>query len=173
MTTHILSTRESQDLIEFAQSLVQTKSLSGQEEAVVSLVAARMKALGYDEVTIDSMGNVIGRIGKGEKSILFDSHLDTVDVTDAAEWNIPPFSGEIVDGRLHSRGSVDMKAAAAASIYAGAIAKQLGLLEDKTVYVSCTVFEEDCDGENLKHLSAIPNLKITQVDQARFPVLLP
>lgn len=152
MITNTLSTKESQAVIEFAQSLVQTKSLSGQEEAVVSLVAARMKALGYDQVTIDSMGNVIGRIGSGGKTILFDSHLDTVDVTDAVEWDIPPFSGEIVDGRLHGRGSVDMKSSAAASVYAGAIAKKLGLLDAKTVYVSCTVFEEDCDGENLKHL---------------------
>lgn len=152
MTTHIISTEESQALIEFAQSLVQTKSLSGQEEAVIGLVSARMKALGYDEVTIDSMGNLIGRIGYGRKTILFDSHLDTVDVTDASEWGIPPFSGEIVDGCLHGRGSVDMKSSAAASIYAGVTAKRLGLTEGKTVYVSCTVFEEDCDGENLKHL---------------------
>lgn len=152
MTTNILPIEESQAVIEFAQSLVQTKSLSGQEEAVISLAAARMKALGYDEVIIDSMGNAIGRIGNGKKTILFDSHLDTVDVTDATEWDILPFSGKIVDGRLHGRGSVDMKSSAAASIYAGAIAKKLGLTEGKTVYVSCTVFEEDCDGENLKHL---------------------
>jgi putative selenium metabolism hydrolase len=45
-----------------------------------------------------------------------------------------------------------MKSSVAASLYAGAIAKQLGLNAGKTVYVSCTVFEEDCDGENLKHL---------------------
>ena len=147
-----LNLEESQDLIEFAQSLVRTKSLSGQEEEAIGLVSARMKAFGYDEVTIDSMGNVIGRIGSGGKSILFDSHLDTVAVTDEAEWDIPPFSGEIVDGCLYGRGSVDMKSSAAASIYAGALAKKLGLIDGKTVYVSCTVFEEDCDGENLKHL---------------------
>ncbi len=152
MTTDFLTPEESQALIEFAQSLIQTKSLSGQEEAVIGLVAARMKALGYDEVTIDSMGNLVGRIGSGEKSILFDSHLDTVDVTDESEWDMLPFSGAIVDGRLYGRGSVDMKSSAAASIYAGALAKKLGLVEGKTVYVSCTVFEEDCDGENLKHL---------------------
>lgn len=41
---------------------------------------------------------------------------------------------------------------AAASIYAGASAKGLGFTKGKTIYVSCSVFEEDCDGENLKHL---------------------
>jgi len=111
-----------------------------------------MIALGYDEVTIDSMGNVVGKIGNGEKVIMFDSHVDTVEVKDEEKWNIPPFNGDIIDGRLHGRGSVDMKSGAAASIYAGAIAKKLGFISGKTIYVSCSVFEEDCDGENLKHL---------------------
>ena len=45
------------------------------------------------------------------------------------------------------------------SIYAGALAKKQGFASGKTVYVSCTVFEEDCDGENLKHLFKELNLK--------------
>lgn len=147
------------ELIEFAQSLIQIKSLSGQEGDVIKAIERQMKSLGYDEVLIDAMGNLIGRIGDGETSILFDSHVDTVDVKDETEWQIPPFSGTIADGRLHGRGSVDMKSAAAASIYAGAIAKKQGLIAGKTVYVTCTVFEEDCDGENLKHLFNEFNLR--------------
>ena len=104
------------------------------------------------DVSIDSMGNIVGRIGNGEKVIMFDSHIDTVEVNDFSEWTHHPFGGHIVDGRLHGRGSVDMKSSAAASIYAGSVAKRLGFDKDKTIYVSCTVLEEDCDGENLKHL---------------------
>jgi acetylornithine deacetylase/succinyl-diaminopimelate desuccinylase-like protein len=52
-----------------------------------------------------------------------------------------------------------MKSAAAATIYGAALARSLGFTEGKTVYVSCTVFEEDCDGENLKHLFRELNLK--------------
>ena len=141
-----------QELIAFTQSLIRIKSYSGQEEEIIKFIEQKMKALGYDEVIIDSMGNILGRIGNGEKSILFDSHVDTVAVNDEAEWDIHPFSGEIVDGYLHGRGSVDMKSSVAASIYAGALAKTMGLDTGKTIYVSCTVFEEDCDGENLKHL---------------------
>jgi len=140
------------EIIEFAQSLVRIKSYSGQEEGVIKLIEQKMKALGYDEVIIDAMGNVVGRIGHGEKKIMFDSHVDTVEVNDEQEWDIPPFSGQIANGRLHGRGSVDMKSSAAASVYAGALAKKLEFTSGKTIYVSCTVFEEDCDGENLKHL---------------------
>lgn len=140
------------ELIEFAQSLVRIKSFSGQEQEIVEFVAQKMTALGYDEVTIDGLGSVVGRIGSGPKAILFDSHVDTVEVTDEEKWDVPPFSGRIVDGCLYGRGSVDMKSAVAASVFAGVIARQAGLAEGKTIYVSCSVFEEDCDGENLKNM---------------------
>ena len=140
------------DLLAFAQNLVRIKSYSGQEEQAARFIASRMEALGFDEVKIDRYGNVLGRVGDGERVILLDSHTDTVSVTDEALWEVPPFSGEIVDGYLWGRGAVDMKSGAAASIYAAAIAKSQGLLSGKRVYVSGTVDEEYCDGVGLEHL---------------------
>jgi len=140
------------DLIEFAQDLVKIKSYSGDEKKIIECIKKKMMELDYDEVVIDSMGNIFGRIGSGQGIIMFDSHVDTVEANNFSEWTHPPFDGVIEDGRLHGRGSVDMKSSAAASVYAGAIAKKLGFHHDKTIYVSCTVLEEDCDGENLKHL---------------------
>jgi putative selenium metabolism hydrolase len=157
--SNIIPHEMQQELLEFTQSLIRIQSYSGQEEQIIRFLEQKMKALGYDEVVIDSMGNLLGRIGSGSTSILFDSHVDTVVVNDEADWDVPPFSGAIIDGYLHGRGSVDMKSSASASIYAGALAKRLGLTSGKTVYVSCTVFEEDCDGENLKHLFKERNLK--------------
>jgi putative selenium metabolism hydrolase len=151
-TMDMLTQEQKDDLIQFTQELVRIKSFSGQEEEIIKFIELKMKSLGYDEVTIDSMGNVVGRIGSGEKCILFDSHVDTVMVNDEELWDVPPFSGKIENGRLYGRGSVDMKSGAAASIFAGAIAKQHGFESGKSIYVSCGVFEEDCDGENLKYL---------------------
>jgi putative selenium metabolism hydrolase len=139
------------DLLAFAQDLVRIKSYSGQESQIARLIASRMEALGFDEVKIDRYGNVLGRVGDGDRAILFDSHTDTVSVTDEDQWEVPPFSGEIVDSYLWGRGSVDMKSGLAASVYAAAIAKRQGLLSGKTVYITCTVDEEYCDGEGLKH----------------------
>ena len=158
-TSELITPEIQQELIAFTQSLIRIKSMSGQEEEIIRFIETKMKSLGYDEVIIDTMGNLLGRIGDGKKSILFDSHVDTVAVTDEDQWDVPPFSGDIRDGRLYGRGSVDMKSSIAASIYAGAIAKRLGLNSGKTIYVSCTVFEEDCDGENLKHLFKERNFK--------------
>lgn len=145
---------KSNELIEFAQKLVQIKSFSGEEGDAIRFIAEQMKTLDYDEVTIDRHGNVVGQVGHGDKVILFDSHIDTVQVNDADQWDVPPFSGEVKDGYLWGRGSVDMKAGAAASVYAAALAKQKGWLDGKTVYVSCSTFEEDCDGEALKQVLA-------------------
>jgi len=92
------------------------KSYSGQEEQVARFIASKMKALDYDEIRIDRFGNVLGRIGTGPKVILFDSHMDTVNVVDEEQWDVPPFSGAMVAGYLWGRGSVDMKSGLAASI---------------------------------------------------------
>ena len=151
-TSDVMTPEEKKELIAFTQSLVRIKSVSGQEEEIVTFIEKKMNALGYDEVIIDSMGNVVGRIGNGKKVIMFDSHIDTVEVKDEEKWDVPPFSGKIIDGHLYGRGSVDMKSGAAASIYGGVIAKNVGFDSGKTIYVSCSVLEEDCDGENLKHL---------------------
>ena len=140
------------ELICFAQELVRIKSTSGKEGDLARHIEAEMKKLGYNEVFIDEIGNVVGRIGTGDRSIMFDSHMDTVDVLDEDKWTVPPFSGSIVDGKLYGRGSSDMKCALASSVYAAAIAKKLGYDMNKTIYISCTVNEEDCDGENLKSL---------------------
>ena len=140
------------NLIAFVQKAVQTRSFSDEEGELARLVLEEMRRLDYDEAFIDSTGNVVGKIGNGPKIIHFDSHMDTVRVNDPETWRVPPFSGEIVDGYLWGRGSVDMKSALGASVYAAAVAKRSGYTEGKTVYVTGSVCEEYCDGENLKHL---------------------
>ncbi len=70
------------DLAAFAQELVRIKSYSGQEGQIARFIASKMEALDFDEVKIDRYGNVLGRVGDGERVILFDSHMDTVAVTD-------------------------------------------------------------------------------------------
>ena len=53
--------------------------------------------------------NIITRIGTGNNKIILSGHLDVVPVGDLSNWNYPPFSAKLVDGRLYGRGSADMK----------------------------------------------------------------
>ena len=68
------------DLVQFMQDIIRIPSLSSEEGAVIKRIHDEMLKLGYDEVRIDPMGNVLGRIGSGAKIIALDGHVDTVDV---------------------------------------------------------------------------------------------
>jgi len=134
------------DLVKFMQDIIRIPSLSSEEGAVIDRARQEMLRIGYDEVTVDPMGNLLGRIGNGPRVIAFDGHVDTVDVGDPELWDRDPHSGDIEDGILYGRGTSDMKGGVASSIYAGAILKKRGIPENVTFYATATVQEEDCDG---------------------------
>jgi putative selenium metabolism hydrolase len=132
--------------------MVQTKSYSSKEEDVCRLIVTLCEEAGFDEVRIDGLGSVIGRVGFGPKVIAFDAHIDTVEVGNLANWDFDPFSGEIKDGKVWGRGASDQKGGAASMITAGRILKELGYGGDYSVYFTFTVMEEDCDGMCWKYL---------------------
>jgi acetylornithine deacetylase/succinyl-diaminopimelate desuccinylase-like protein len=81
------------ELTSFLRSLIRIPSADSQIGSVGEACAQRMRELDFDEVRFDSMGNVLGRMGDGPRSLLFDSHIDTVGVGDLAEWQWDPFEG--------------------------------------------------------------------------------
>lgn len=134
------------DTAECLVSLVSTPSFSGKEKDVIEVIKKEMLKAGFDEVRIDGLGSVIGRIGNGPRVIAFDAHIDTVYPGDLSLWNFDPFQGHIKDGKVWGRGTVDQKGGMASMIYAGKIIKELDLNKDFTIYFTGTVMEEDCDG---------------------------
>jgi len=135
-----------QELTDFMRDIIRIPSLSSEEGNVVARIKEEMERLGYDEVIVDPMGNVLGRIGSGPKIIAIDGHVDTVDVGDPSNWDHEPFGAELKDGVIYGRGTSDMKGGVASSVYAGAMLKKKGLPENVTLWVTGTVQEEDCDG---------------------------
>ena len=124
--------------------LVRQKSLSLGEKGVAEELKRQMLEAGFDEARIDGLGNVVGRIGTGSRVLAFDGHIDTVDVGNAANWTSDPFSGEIKDGFVFGRGTVDQKGGPAAFVTAGRILKELAFDKDLTIYFTGSVIEEDC-----------------------------
>ncbi len=132
-------------LVTFCQDLVKIKSLSGNEGVVAQRVIKEMEALGYDEIMTDPYGNVIGKInGKGEKTILFEGHMDIVDVPTPKDWSVDPFGGVIKNGCLYGRGSADMKSSLAAMIHG--VSDLIGSSNSADIYVVAVVFEEIFEG---------------------------
>ena len=132
--------------------IVKVRSLSGEEEKVQKILKSYMEDAGFDEVKFDPLGNLIGRIGNGSRVLAIDAHIDTVDVGNLDNWEFDPFSGDIKDGYVWGRGSVDQEGGAASFITAGRILKELGFDKDLTIYFTTTVLEEDCDGLCWKYI---------------------
>jgi putative selenium metabolism hydrolase len=132
--------------------LVKIKSVSLEEKEVQLELKRQMEEAGFDEVRIDGLGNVIGRIGNGSKILAIDGHMDTVDFGNMDNWDFDPLSGEIKDGFVHGRGSVDQEGGPASFVTSGRILKDLGFDKDWTIYFTGTVMEEDCDGLCWKYL---------------------
>ena len=132
-------------IVQFLRELCAIPSMESQIGPVGERAAAEMRALKFDEVRFDKMGNILGRIGSGPRTIVFDSHIDTVGVGDPTAWGWDPFVGKVEDGVLYARGACDEKGSTPGMIYGMAIARDLGLLEGWTAYYFGNM-EEWCDG---------------------------
>lgn len=133
-------------------NLLKIQSTSRSEKEVADALKRMMLEAHFDEVTIDGLGNVIGRIGNGNRIIAIDGHIDTVDVGNINNWKFDPLGGEVIDGHVFGRGSVDQKGGVASFITAGKILKEIGVPKDLTIYFTGTVMEEDCDGLCWKYI---------------------
>ena len=133
------------DIVRFMREIVAIPSFDSQLAAVGERVGAEMRALGFDEVRFDRMGNILGRIGGGPRVLLYDSHLDTVGVGDPASWGWDPFQGKVEDGVLFARGACDEKGSTPGMVHGLAIARDQGLLDGWTAWYFGNM-EEWCDG---------------------------
>ena len=132
--------------------LIKVKSLSKEEKEVQLVLKNQMEQAGFDEVRIDGLGNVIGRIGNGKRVLAIDGHMDTVDIGNIDQWDFDPLSGEIKNGFVHGRGTVDQKGGPASFVTSGRILKELGFNNDLTIFFVGSVMEEDCDGLCWKYI---------------------
>jgi len=137
-------------LVAFLQALVRTPSLAGEEQQVIAVAAAEMRALGFDEVAVDEAGNLVGSVlgSQPGPTLLFDAHCDTVGVAPGVPWRHDPFGAALVDGRMIGRGTSDMKGALAAMVHAAAAVDRARLAG--RVVISASVQEEVMEGGALR-----------------------
>ncbi|MDR0856669.1 MAG: M20/M25/M40 family metallo-hydrolase [Clostridiales bacterium] len=160
------------DMVAFAQRLLRTPSISGNEKAVSDLDLAEMKKLGYDEVFRDGQGNVVGIVKGTEPGpvIMFNSHMDHVSPGDPANWEgYDPYGGLIdvceVDTAdktkkekaecIHGRAASDVKCGEAVQIYAGGVVaalKKAGASVKGDFMFTGVVQEEPAEMVGMTHL---------------------
>lgn len=154
-----LAEEMNQDMISFLSDLIRIQSYTSQEGPAVQRTLKELRKIGCDEVWMDSAGNALGRIGNGERVIIFNAHLDTNEVSDASNWPHPPLEPVIEDGILYGLGASDCKAGVAAIVYGAAILNKLGLLDNVSVVVMGATLEEDAEGFAFRSLVERDGLK--------------
>lgn len=142
----------------FLRELIALPSPSRAERLACERVIQEMEELGYEDIRTDEMGNVLGRVGSGRRSIAFDAHIDTVGISRPSSWPFDPFRGQVEGGFLYGRGASDQKGGLASIIYGAALAAEMGLPDDLEIYVTASVSGEDCVGLAWQHLIEIEGL---------------
>ena len=141
-----LSKKYEPDMVKFLRDMIRIPSESAKEREVIQRIKKEMEKVGFDEIRIDPMGNILGRVGSGKKVIAMDAHIDTVGVGDQNAWKWDPYEGKLENGIIYGRGASDQEAGMASMVYAAKIIKDLKLENNYTLWITGTVQEEDCDG---------------------------
>lgn len=78
------------DVVSLTQAFVRIPSLSGQEQAMADFVQQVMRELGFDQISVDDKGSVLGFVGPAQAplALLFDAHMDVVPI--AGTWTVEP-----------------------------------------------------------------------------------
>jgi len=134
-------------IIQFLRDLISIPSYSGDEELIAQRILLEMKKIGFEEAYLDSLGNVIGRIGNfaGPK-LLYDVPMDIYKISTSEKWHYNPYKGDIDGGFIYGCGAANSKASIASMLYGikELIENQVEL--KGTLYFSATVMGQCCEG---------------------------
>lgn len=147
------------EYVEFTKEIVSIKSLTCEEGDCAKVILRELEKMPIDEAFIDAAGNVVGvirGIGNGP-NILLNGHMDVVPEGTLEKWApYKPFEPVIEDGKMYGRGTCDMKAGLAATLYGfKAVAEYLNRTGNKLsgdLIYSAVVQEEPAEMFGMIHL---------------------
>ena len=115
------------EVIDFLRQLVRIPSVNppGDVRDAMKVCADKLTAEGFDVSFVteeESKPNMVAELKRGDgPTLLFNAHLDVVPTGQESAWSHPPFSADLVDGKVYGRGAGDDKASVTAQVM-GAIA---------------------------------------------------
>ena len=142
------------DSIALLQRLVQIPSPNppGDTRAIANFVADQMRAIRCEVRQLAPNAkpealNTVALLGCGEPRIMLHAHIDTVPIaaTEAERWSVDPYAGELRDGALYGKGSIDDKAPLASMMLAMMDAAEQDSLTGTLILVAAA--EEEVGGQ--------------------------
>jgi len=113
------------DALSITRDLVRCPSITPADAGALGVLEKLLKVAGFEthritfsEAGIADVDNLYARIGSEAPHISFAGHTDVVPPGDEKAWTVGAFSGEVKDGFLYGRGTVDMKGGIACSVAA-------------------------------------------------------
>jgi acetylornithine deacetylase/succinyl-diaminopimelate desuccinylase-like protein len=94
--------------------LISIRSITGEEAAVSQYIYDSLSRAGL-AVERDAEGNVTAEVGRGDRLLVVNGHMDTV--PPVAGWTTDPFSPRVENGRITGLGASDMKAGLACMMW--------------------------------------------------------
>ncbi len=133
----IIAQIDAQELISLTADLVRINSVwdpdaGTSEQPVADYVLAWAQKEGFEAVMEEvapGRPNVIVSWagGPGDRTLMFEGHMDVVTTGDPAGWTYDPFGAQMVDGRMYGRGTNDTKGNLAAMLIAMKAIKDSGI----------------------------------------------
>lgn len=139
---------EEASLHRLACELVRIPSVAEEEGELAAHLASYLEGIGF-EVELQDVhssqafarrSNVIARAGAGGPALLLSGHTDVV--PPGTGWSLPPYAGEVRDGRLYGRGAADMKGGIASMVEAASAFRRSRLMSRGRVVLAFVVGEE-------------------------------
>ncbi len=137
------------DLVKDIQGLIRIKSVEAPSEGNMPFGKGVQDALDYTLNLGKSMGfevknvdNYAGHIelGEGDDILAVLAHLDVV--PEGSNWDYDPYGGQIDDGRIYGRGTIDNKGPAVSALYAMKLLKDAGIPINKRIRLILGTNEE-------------------------------
>ncbi|WP_412066819.1 M20 family metallopeptidase [Rhizobium sp. SYY.PMSO] len=126
----------------------QVEPEEGLERQVQELIAGELSGCGLDIRTFDALPgrpNLLAETeasGSPERGLILCGHIDVVPVGDRREWSYDPFCGDIREGKVLGRGTMDMKAGMACCVEALRVIREAGIRLQGKVALHSVVDEE-------------------------------
>jgi acetylornithine deacetylase/succinyl-diaminopimelate desuccinylase family protein len=92
----------------------------GETTALAALLAPKLENLGYNvgvHAERPGLENIVASIGSGAPHLVFNAHVDTVEVGERSNWRTDPFALTEEDDRLYGLGSSNCKGSAAVHLW--------------------------------------------------------
>jgi len=139
--------RNRDEILAFVQSVVRIPSVTGHEEEIAKAVYAKMRECGIEAEYLEAAPhrpNVVGhyRGAAPGKILVFNGHMDICPPGPEEEWDFDPYCGDIHDGQLWGRGTVDMKSGTCGGAMAVKALKDAGVPIKGEVLLTCVCDEE-------------------------------